>query len=38
MGMLQTGCDCNFPEKALRTECGPELVAQELESDQAIML
>ncbi len=36
--MLQTGCDGNFPEKALRAECDPELMAQELESDQAIML
>ena len=36
--MLQTGGDGNFPEKALRPECGRQLVAQDLERNQAAML
>ena len=36
--MLQAGGDGNFPEKALRPECGHQLLAQDLESDQAAVL
>ena len=32
--MLETGGDLNLPEKALRTECGDELLAQELDGNQ----
>jgi len=38
MGVLQTGGDGNFPEKAPRPECGGELAAQDLESNRAAML
>ena len=36
--MLQAGGDSNLPEKALRTECGDELFAQELDGNEPAML
>lgn len=36
--MLQTGGDLDFAEKALRTECGYQLVAQELDGNQSVVL
>ena len=36
--MLQAGGDFNLPEKGLRTECGDELVAQELYGNEPAVL
>ena len=36
--MLETSGDLNLPEKAVRTECGDELLAQELDGNQPVVL
>ena len=36
--MLETGGDLNLPEKAVRTECGDELLAQELDGNRTVVL
>ena len=36
--MLETSGDLNLPEKAVRTECGDELLAQELDGNQPAVL
>jgi len=36
--MLETGGDLNLPEKAVGTECGDELLAQELDGNQPVVL
>ena len=36
--MLETGGDLNLPEKAVGTECGDELLAQELYGNQPVVL
>ena len=36
--MLETSGDLNLAEKALRTECGDELLAQELDGNQPAVL
>jgi hypothetical protein len=36
--MLQTGGDLNLPEKALRTDRGDELVAEELDGNEPAVL
>ena len=36
--MLETSGDLNLPEKALGTECGDELLAQELDGNQPVVL
>ena len=36
--MLETSGDLNLPEKAVRTECGDELPAQELDGNQPAVL
>jgi hypothetical protein len=38
MRMLETGGDLDLPEKALRTECGHELRAQDLDGYQPAVL
>ena len=36
--MLQTGGDLNLPKKALRTECGDQLLAQDLDGNEPAVL
>ena len=36
--MLETSGDLNLPEKAVGTECGDELLAQELDGNQPVVL